>query len=306
MEVPIKELINSMREQYHVLGSVDGYVRSARPIDQADDDSLCFCKEKSERALETIRSSRAKVIVCSDSLKFPEGEHWGKTLIQVANPRLTFARLVAKFFFRRPEPVIHPTAVIDNRARVGRNVHIGPNSYIGDCEIGDGTIIDGHVYIDGGARISKGVIIHAGVIIGAEAAGFERNEKGELEWFPQISGIMIEDDVEIGANSVICRGSLSDTIIGKGTKFDTFVHVAHGVRIGNHCIILAGAIICGSAKIGDQTWVGPSVCIRESVSIGNRVLVGAGSVVHNDVPDNSVVSGSPARPIPSEWNHTSH
>lgn len=305
MEIQVKELINSMHEHYHVVGSVDGYVRSARPIDQADDDSLCFCKYQGELALAMIKSSRAKIIVCSDNLNFPEGEHWGKTLIQVANPRLTFSRLLTKFFFHRPEPVVHPTAVIDEKARIGRNVHIGPNSYIGDCQIGDGTIIDGHVYIHGETRISKGVIIHEGVVIGAEAAAFERNEKGELEWFPQISGVMIEDGVEVGANSVICRGSLCDTIIGKGTKIDAFVHVAHGVRIGNHCIILAGAIICGSVKIGDETWIGPSVCIRESVNIGNQVVVGAGSVVHKDVPNNLVVSGSPARPIPDGWNHNS-
>lgn len=178
MEIQVKELIDSMHEQYHVLGSADRYVRSALPIDQAADDSLCFCMEKGERALEMIRSSRAIVIVCSDSLEFPEEEYWGKTLIQVANPRLTFSRLLAKYFFRRPEPVIHPTAIIDEKARIGRNVHIGPNSYIGDCEIGDGTIIDGHAYIHAGTRIGKGVIIHAGVVIGTEAVAFERNEKG--------------------------------------------------------------------------------------------------------------------------------
>jgi UDP-3-O-[3-hydroxymyristoyl] glucosamine N-acyltransferase len=303
MEIQVKELIDSIHEQYHVLGSTDRYVRSAYPIDQANEDSLCFCKEKGEQALKLIRSSRATVIVCSDSLEFPEGEYWGKTLIQVANPRLTFSRLLAKFFFHRPEPVIHPTAIIDKKARIGRNVHIGLNSYIGDCEIVDGTIIDGHVYIHAGTRIGKGVIIHAGVVIGTEAVAFERNEKGELEWFPQISGVIIEDDVEVGANTIICRGSLSDTLIGKGTKLDNLVHVAHGVRIGKHCIIVAGTVICGSVKIGDQTWIAPLVCIREGITIGNRVSVGAGSVVNKDIPDNSVVMGSPARPIPKAWNN---
>jgi UDP-3-O-[3-hydroxymyristoyl] glucosamine N-acyltransferase len=307
MEIQVKELVDSLHEQYHVLGSIDRYVRSVCPIDQADDDSLCFCKEKSERALEMIRSSRAMVIVCSDSLVFPEGENWGKTLIQVANPRLTFSRLLAKYFFRRPEPVIHPTAIIDEKARIGRNVHIGSNSYIGDCEIGDGTIIDGHVYIHAGTRIGKGVIIHAGVVIGTAAVAFERNENGELEWFPQISGVIIEDDVEVGANTIICRGSLSDTLVGKGTKLDALVHVAHGVRIGKHCIILAGTVICGSAKIGDQTWIGPITCIREGgITIGNRVVVGAGSVVHKDIPDNLIVMGSPARPIPNGGNNKAH
>jgi UDP-3-O-[3-hydroxymyristoyl] glucosamine N-acyltransferase len=307
MEIQVKELLESLHEQYHVLGSIDRCIRKADPIDQADDDSLCFCKEKGERALEMIRRSRAMVIVCSDSLEFPEGDNWGKTLIQVANPRLSFSRLLAKYFFRRPERVIHPNVIIDEKARIGCNVHIGPNSYIGDCEIGDGTIIDGHVYIHAGTRIGKGVIIHAGVVIGTEAAAFERNENGELEWFPQISGVIIEDDVEVGANTIICRGSLCNTSVGKGTKIDALVHVAHGVSIGKHCIILAGTVICGSAKIGDQTWIGPFACVREGgITIGNRVLVGAGSVVHKNIPDNLTVLGSPARPILNGGNGKVH
>ena len=293
----MKEIIDSMHEQYHVLGSVGTYVQSARPIDQADDDSLCFCKKTGEQALEMIRNSRAKVIVCSDSLDLSEADYQDKTLIQVSNPRLTFGRLLARYFVRGPEPSVHPTAVISEKAKIGRKVNIGPHSYIADCEIGDGTIIDGHVYIHDGTRIGKGVIIHAGVVIGAEAVAFERNEIGEWEKFPQIAGVIIEDDAEIGANSVICRGSLADTFIDKGTKIDTLVRVGHGVRIGKHCLIVAGTVINGSARIGDQTWIAPLVCIRESVTVGNRVLVGAGSVVHRNIADDLVVLGDPARPI---------
>ena len=296
MEILVKELINSISESHRVLGSTDRCVRNVKPIDQADADSLCFCKEKGKRASEMIGNSKAMVIVCSDSLEFTEGEFKAKTLIQVANPRLTYSRLLAKYYFQRPEPFIHSDVVIDKRARIGHNVHIGPNSYIGDCEIGDGTVIEGHVYINTGTKIGNGVIVHPGVVIGTEAAAFERNEKGELEWFPQISGVIIEDDVEIGANSIICRGSLSNTVVGKGTKIDALVHVAHGTIIGKHCIILAGSVICGSVKIGDNTWISPLACIRESLNIGNNVLVGTASVVHKDIPDNLTVMGSPARP----------
>jgi UDP-3-O-[3-hydroxymyristoyl] glucosamine N-acyltransferase len=296
-EITIKELIDSIQEQYRVLGSMDTHVRSPSPIDQADDNSLCYCKKKGEQALEMIRNSRAKVIICSDSLDLTEADYQGKTLIQVSNPRLTFSRLLHKYFTPIPEFGIHPTAVISEKTSIGREVYIGPYSYIGDCEIGNGTRIDGHVYIHDGTRIGKGVIIHAGVVIGAEAVGFERNEIGEWVKFPQISGVVIEDNVEVGANSVVCRGSLSDTLVGKGTKVDNLVRIGHGVRIGKHCIIIAGAIICGSVKIGDYTWIGPLACIRENIRIGNQVLVGAGSVVHKDIDDNLVVTGSPARPI---------
>jgi UDP-3-O-[3-hydroxymyristoyl] glucosamine N-acyltransferase len=298
MEIQIKELLSSLNEQYHVEGNIDGFIRNACPIDQANEDSLCFCKENGDRAIGIIKSSKARIIVCSDGLEFPDGEDLGKTLIQVTNPRLTFSRLLSKYFYHKPAPTIHATAIINEQAVVGSNVHIGPNSYIGDCRIGEGTVIDGHVYIHDGTSIGKRVIIHTGVVIGTEAIAFERNEKGELEWFPQISGVIIEDEVEIGANSVICRGSLSNTLIGKGTKLDVSVKVTHGVRIGKHCIVAAGTVICGSSKIGDHTWIGPLSCIREGIKVGNHVLVGAGSVVHKDIPDNVTVTGSPARPIP--------
>jgi UDP-3-O-[3-hydroxymyristoyl] glucosamine N-acyltransferase len=301
-KITIKELIDSMQEQYHVLGDLDKYVESPSPIDQADYKSLCFCKKKDDQAIEMIRSSRAKVIICSDNLNLTESDYQGKTLIQVSNPRLTFSRILQKFFTTVHEHGIHPTAIISEKARIGRDVYIGPYSYIANCEIGDGTIIDGHVYIYDGTRIGKGVIVHAGVVIGAEAVGFERNEIGEWVKFPQISGVVIEDNVEVGANSVVCRGSLSDTLIGKGTKLDNLVRVGHGVRIGKYCIIIAGAFICGSVKIGDYTWIGPFTCIRENIRVGNQVLVGMGSVVQRDIDDNLVVSGSPARPIPKNTN----
>ena len=298
-KVPVKELIESLREQYRVLGSVNRYVRSAYPIGQANDDSLCFCQSKGKRALGMVRSSKAAVIVCSDALEFLEVDYQDKTLIQVTNPRLTFGRLIARYFLLRPEPGIHHTAIVDEKARIGHKVYIGPHSYIGDCEIGDGTIIEGHVYIHAGTRIGKGVVIHPGVVIGTEAVAFERNEKRELEWFPQLGSVVIEDDVEIGANTHIARGPLprSDTVIGKGTKLDVLVEVGHGVRIGKHCLVIALTAMCGHVKIGDYTQLSTMVCIREGVTVGSRVLVGMGSVVTKDIPDNLVVMGSPAKPI---------
>ncbi len=295
-EVELADLISSIGEPHQVLGRTDRKVRNARPIDRADGDSLCFCKLKGSQALEMISNSESEVIVCSDSLDFQGGETWGKTIIQTANPRLTYSRLLARFFYRKPEPAVHSTAVIDPGAKLGESVSIGPGSYVGDCEIGDGSIIDGNVYIYDGAKIGRAVVIHAGAVIGADAIAFERNERGELEWFPQLAGVEIEDNVEIGANSVVCRGSLSNTIVGRGTKIDIHVIVAHGDVVGKDCVIAGGAVICGSAKIGDRTWIGPHSCVREGVTIGDRVTVGAGSVVHKDVADGLVVTGSPARP----------
>lgn len=298
MKVLLAELIDSLVEKNRVLGSTDRYVRHALPIDQADEEALCFCSRKGDQALNMIRSSRAKVIVCSDELEFSGADIQDKTLIQVSNPRLTFIKLLQRYFTPALRCGIHPSAVIDENARIASQVYIGPHSHVGNCEIGQGTVIHSNVYIHDDTRIGKGVVIHPGAVIGSVTVAFERNENGEFEKYPQLGRVVIEDNVEIGSNTCICRGALygSDTLIGKGTKVDTLVHIGHGVRIGRHCMIVTGAAICGSVKIGDYTWIAPQACIKEGVTIGNRVLVGMSSLVLKDIPDNTTVFGSPAKP----------
>ena len=118
---------------------------------------------------------------------------------------------------------------------------------------------------------------------------------GKYENFPHIGKVVIEDNVSIHNNVCIDRGSLSNTIIGEGTKIDNFVHIAHSVKIGKHCLIVTHAAIGGSVEIGDNCFIGINVCIKEKVVIGNNVLIGMGSVVTKDIPDNVVAYGSPAR-----------
>ncbi|MBI2859566.1 MAG: hypothetical protein HYX90_10850 [Chloroflexi bacterium] len=298
-KVSVKALVDSMREEYRILGDPERCVGSVYPIDQADADSLCFYRTRGKRALEMVRSSKAAVIVCSDRLDFSEADYREKTLIQVSNPRNTYGKLLSRYFLHRPRPGIHPTAVINEKARIGDRVYIGPQCYIGDCEIGEGAIIEGHVYVNDGTRIGKRVIIHPGVVIGTEAIAFERDEEEELVWFPQLGGVLIEDDVEIGANTHVARGPLprDETIIGKGTKLDVLIEVGHGVRIGRHCNLVGLTVICGHVTIGDYTMISSMVCIRQNVAIGSRVLVGMGSTVTKDIPDNVIASGSPAKPI---------
>jgi UDP-3-O-[3-hydroxymyristoyl] glucosamine N-acyltransferase len=144
-------------------------------------------------------------------------------------------------------------------------------------------------------RIGKKVVIHAGTVIGVDGFGYARNENDELEFFPHLGGVLIDDCVEIHSNVNIDRGTLGDTILGQGTKVDKFCHIGHNVVIGKHCVIAARSMLGGSAQIGDYSWIAPCACIRDGgIKIGSHAFVGMASVVTKDVPGGTTVMGVPA------------
>ena len=244
-----------------IAGNPETVVSKISKITPGEYRALSFCKYETEDALEMIIKSQSSIIICSDKLR-TVAPMANKTLIQVLQPRLAFMKAANKFFpWRQIAPGIHPTAVISN------------------------------------AKIGKNVIIGAGTVIGGEGFGYMPDEDGSLVQFPHIGGIIIEDDVEIGANVCIDRGALGDTIIGRGTKIDNLVHVAHNVKIGKNCQIICLVGIGGSVEIGDNSFVGISACIRNQIKIGKNATIGMGAVVIKDVPDNATVIGNPARPI---------
>lgn len=281
-----------------VIGPTERTISHPAPIKEAQSElAITFCNKVGPEALDLIRSTKAGVILCSDDQSLDGIVVPGKTLIKVKNPRLSFLRLI-KVLFAEPRPRgIHPTAVIDPEAKVHPDVYIGPFTYVGKCEIGEGTVIYGHVHIYGGnVRIGKNVIIHSNTVIGVDGFGYERNERNELEHFPHLGGVIIQDDVTIHSHVNIDRGTLGDTIIGQGTKIDKFCHIGHNVVIGRHCVIAAHSMLGGSAQIGDYAWIAPCACIRNGgIKIGAHAFVGMAAVVTRDVPDGVTVMGAPAR-----------
>jgi len=163
--------------------------------------------------------------------------------------------------------------------------------------LGENTIIEGHVYIGDGTQIGNNVLIQAGAVIGCTGQGFERNESGVFEKFPQIGTVHIEDDVEIGANSTIVRGALTQTRIGRGTKIGHLTDIGHNVQIGENVFVSAGVVVCGSVQIGDGAWLSPQSCVRNKVVIGERATVGLGAVVAKNVPQGITVIGKQAKPM---------
>jgi UDP-3-O-[3-hydroxymyristoyl] glucosamine N-acyltransferase len=199
--------------------------------------------------------------------------------------------------FARPRPRgIAASAKVATTAQIADDAFVGPLCTIGEnVQIGSGTVIYAGVHIYDDARIGRNVTINSGTVVGADGFGYERNAQGELEKFPHVGSVVIEDDVEIGANTCIDRGTLGDTRVCEGARLDNLVHVAHNTVIGRHAAVIADAMIGGSTKIGDYAWIAPSACLRDRIEIGDRAVVGLAAVVTKSVPEDTTVMGSPAR-----------
>ena len=238
-----------------------------------------------------------------------------KNLIRVENPNLAFSLMISRF---RPElplpnPEIHKTACIAKSAQFGENIYIGPNvvikdkaiiensvsifanSYIGtETKIGSETVIHPNVTIYHSCQIGSKVLIHSGVVVGSDGFGFVRTEKS-IKKIPQAGRVVIGDDVEIGANCSIDRGTLGDTVISKGTKLDNLIQVAHNVKIGEYCFIAAQSGISGSSIIEDRVTIAGQVGVAGHLKIGEGAIVAAQSGVSKDVPPGTIVFGYPAQ-----------
>ena len=192
--------------------------------------------------------------------------------------------------------IVSAGAVIGAGAGIGAGTFVGPNAVIGrGCQIGRNCDIGPCASISN-ALIGNGVTVHAGARIGQDGFGFVPGANG-LEKMPHIGRVIIQDNVEIGANTTIDRGMLDDTVIGEGTKIDNLVQIAHNVRIGRNCVIAGLCGISGSVTLGDWVMLGGSVGLADHVSIGDKVQVAARSGVMNDIPAGEKWAGAPAQPI---------
>jgi UDP-3-O-[3-hydroxymyristoyl] glucosamine N-acyltransferase len=281
------------------------------PLDEAGPDQLGFLALK--RYARLVSASRAGAFLVAEELEHELPEDAARVVVTDAYPAMR--RLLERFRPPLARPAsVHPTAVLGRSVRLGAGVRVEPYAVIGeDVSIGDGVVIGAHCVI--GSRVSVGarsklhahvvvydesiigadVVLHAGVRVGSDGFGYATVE-GEHQKMPQVGRAVVEDGVEIGANSTIDRGSLGDTVVGRGVKVDNLVQLAHNVRVGAGTLIAALVGIAGSTRIGRDVWLGGRVSAINHLEIGDGARVTFGSTVTRDVAAQETVSGYPARP----------
>jgi UDP-3-O-[3-hydroxymyristoyl] glucosamine N-acyltransferase len=226
----------------------------------------------------------------------------GKTpepYIEVANPRLAFARVLQEFFAVDAVTGIHQTANIEKGAIVGSRLLLGAFSYVGSLvTLGDDVCLGPHSVVVGPTTIGDGTTIRGHTVVGEPGFGFERDENGIPVRIPHIGGVTIGQYCEIGALNTVAAGTLEPTVLRDHVKTDDHVHIAHNCVVGNRVMIAAAAELSGSVKVGDDAWIGPNVSIINGVQIGNEAFIGIGAVVTKDVPPGVTMGGIRARPIP--------
>ena len=290
-------------------GPADLLIRGLAAVDQAGPEDITFIAQA--RFARLARTSRAGAFIVS-----PQWATLDKPLIVVAHPYLAYARVAAVFARPRPgwagvspqahlgaqvrlgqDPAIAPFVFVGDGVCLGDRVTLMPGCYIGpETVIGDDTYLAPNVTIMERCRIGARVLIHSGAVIGADGFGFIPTPEGQVK-IPQLGTVVIEDDVEIGANVTIDRGALGETRVGRGTKIDNLVQVAHNVTVGEHTVMAAQAGVAGSTKIGRWVALGGQAGLVGHVTIGDRAQIGAQAGVTNSVEPDQVLLGTPAWPI---------
>lgn len=289
-------------------GSVE--ISGVAGITEAKQGEITFLDAPKYKPL--LKTTTASAVIVTEDEKFP-----GKTLIRLEDPRLAFAKVMRLFYSYHPQVPggVHPSAVIGQKVNLGQGVSIGacvciedqvvlgdeviifPGVFIGrGSRIGNGSVVNANVTIGEETFIGNQVIVHSGTVIGSDGFGYARDGDHHLK-IPQKGTVIVENDVEIGANVTIDRGTLGATRIGKGTKIDNLVQIAHNVIIGPNSLVVAQVGISGSTEIGSGVILAGQVGVTGHIKIGDGSVIGAKSGVSKSVAPHSVLFGYPARAI---------
>jgi UDP-3-O-[3-hydroxymyristoyl] glucosamine N-acyltransferase len=292
-----------------LIGDAERVVEGVRPPRSAGPEHITFVshpRELRHHAIEAgallttmeVAAERAHELPC-DVLAADDPAHALIDLLALLHPS------------RAREPGVHPKAEVSSEAKVGAGARIGPFAVVGAAELGDDVDVGAHAFIDddvvlgagsrvgphavvvAGSRVGERVIVQPGAVVGSPGFGYAPRA-GRLVRVPQVGGVVVGDDAEIGANTCVDRGALDDTVIGAGSKIDNLAQLAHGVRLGEDCVVIAQAGLSGGAEIGDRAlFAGQSAC-TQFVVVGEDARVGARAAVQRDIKPREAVSGVPA------------
>ena len=294
-----------------LLGDGSVQIRGVRPLDRAGPDTLSFAT--SSRYAADLGTSRAGAVLVPEDLA--TGASGPRTRIVVSDPYSALVQVIHELFpGKAPRLGIDATArmghgavvgidvsvaayaVVGNNVRLGSRVSLAEHVFLGDdVVVGDDAVLGPGAVCYAGARLGNRVVLKAGAVIGGDGFGYLSSNRGHSR-IPHVGGCIVEDDVEVGSNTCIDRGSIDDTVIGRGTKIDNLVQVGHNVRIGERCLIMAGVGIAGSTHIGNDAILAGHVGVTDHLVIGERARIAAKSAIFGDVPPGASFSGHPARP----------
>ncbi len=283
-------------------------ISSLTSLQEANPDALSFvANDKAIPSLSGLRAGALLVHRHLETVDIPQ--------VVVANPLLAFARVAQRFFVPRriprgiahdlsqgtevqigPDPSIWPFVTLGDRVTVGARVTLYPGVFVGsDSTIGDDAVLYPNVVVREGCALGARVIVHSGTVIGSDGFGYVQHQ-GAHEKIPQLGGVIIEDDVELGANVTIDRATLGNTVIKQGTKIDNLVQIAHNVSVGAHSIVVAQVGIAGSTTVGHHVMIGGQAGLGDHIHVGDHVMIAARAGVNRSLEPNQIVSGAPVMP----------
>lgn len=310
----IKDLNSS--DLTFISGNLSTVAIKVLPPELCDSESLVFVSKPEQ--LKAALAAKAPLVIMHKSLTTTESST--TTFFQTGSVQLAMAALLPLFDGKmnrfNQESKIHPTAFIHPSAHLGKNVGVGPFAVIGEhAKIGDGATIGAHTVIECFAEIGDHTLLHPQVFIGAHCSigahceihphttigadgfAFAMTKEGTHKKIPQIGRVVIGDHVEFGANCAVDRAALTETKIGRGTKFDNFCHVAHNVTIGNDCVMAAGFKVAGSSTIGNNCMFGGEAAVSDHISICDRVVIAGRSAVTFNITQPGQYGGYPLEPL---------
>jgi len=307
MKLTAKEIASLVEGK--VYGNPDTIVTGAAGLEEAQGTDVSFLGNP--RYLSFVKETKAGIVILPQEIKGLK-----RTFITAKNPQLAFAKILTVIENERKSLVekgVHSTAIVGRDVKMGHEITVGPYAVLEDkVSIGNSSKISAHVFIGAGSKVGHGcliypnvtilentsignnVIIHSGTVIGSDGFGFVPGEKGHFK-IPQLGSVEIGDDVEIGSNVSVDRATTGKTRIGKGTKIDNLVQIAHNVQIGEHCIITSQNGFAGSSVVGNFVTFGAQAGVAGHLKIGDGATLAARAGVISDIGPGEIVSGFPAR-----------